>query len=495
MAKKENLNELKTHVYELINSGELEKNKSLITSKFNEMMSLVYASMAYARDNNTFFLYFLSKLEKEIDYELEAPAAVYITNGSYHLVLNPVMLVGFKIKEIKAVVIHEVYHIINNHIRREIENSDKYNYDHEVGNIAMDAAINQYIPNLPKGTVTLNMINNQFKIYSEIKSNQEWEYYYNLIIKSDGYKDWKQDKQNKIQKLKDLFNELSNALNSGGGNGNGDGKENSDSNNQNIEDIVNKIREFIKENNIVINPNITVNKSDQTDAFNNDIVKDLINHALQQSKGRGTVPGGIIEALNRLSKKPQIKWQDILKSIIPSIKCPYKKVQRVRNRLQPTRYDLNGKVSDKKNNILVAIDTSGSMSDKMIKNSLKEVLGIIKSAGIQPKITVVECDAKINKIYEVEKESDIQLKISGRGGTQFQPVFEYIYNCKRKNTENFDILIYFTDGYGEYEIPLKYKPDCQVMWVINTNNNGIYLSLRNPFCKKQFIKPLFPQNN
>lgn len=499
MKNKKNLDELKKEIHDLINNDE-NFDKKKVSSLFNELMSLIYASMAYKSDNNTFFLYFLSRMEKEIDFELQAPAAVYLNESIFVLTLNPVLLTMFKIKEIKAIIIHEIYHIIHGHIKRLMDNKDK-NVDTESTNIAMDCAINQFIFNLPEGCVTIEWIEKKYNI-NKLERYREWEYYYNEIINSSNYKEEMQKNKEIKKKLEDLFKELENSINNGNNNSN-NSQGNDDNNNGNgnnirkVSDILNDIKKIMEENNIVFAPDNHKRSGYGKKTIGvdvNKLIKELIESSLN-SNSRGNTPNGILEALNKLSKKPQIKWQDILRNVLPSIKCPYKKTIRVRNRLQPLRYDLNGKIPDKKSNILIAIDTSGSMTDMMISNSLKEVYGIIKASNIFPDITVVECDCEINKIYKLQSEKDIQYKVSGRGGTCFTPVFKYIYEKRIKESITYDIIVYFTDGYGENEIPIKYKPvDSNLIWVINTHhynkNAREQLSLNNPFTNNNFIKPL-----
>ena len=74
----------------------------------------------------------------------------------------------------------------------------------------------------------------------------------------------------------------------------------------------------------------------------------------------------------------------------------------------------------------------------------------------------------------LNKLSDIQMKVTGRGGTAFSPVIDYINNDKYYRDA---LLIYFTDGYGEKKIkkPLTYKN----LWVILGNEKD--LSLKEPY--------------
>ena len=58
-------------------------------------------------------------------------------------------------------------------------------------------------------------------------------------------------------------------------------------------------------------------------------------------------------------------------------------------------------------------------------------------------VTVIYCDAAVQKVERFENVSDLKLTRYGGGGTDFKPPFEYI------DKENLDVemLLYFTDGW------------------------------------------------
>ena len=65
--------------------------------------------------------------------------------------------------------------------------------------------------------------------------------------------------------------------------------------------------------------------------------------------------------------------------------------------------------------------------------------------------------------------------MKGRGGTCFTPVFKYM-RTERKMRDT-DLLIYFTDGYGDCSIP---KPRTyRNLWVVLKDAKN--LSLANPY--------------
>ena len=89
-------------------------------------------------------------------------------------------------------------------------------------------------------------------------------------------------------------------------------------------------------------------------------------------------------------------------------------------------------------------------------------------------ITVIECDAAVQRVYKAKTRADIQKKVMGRGGTWFSPVIDYVNNDKYFRDA---LLIYFTDGFGELEIP---KPRTyRNIWVVFGGAKN--LSLNEPY--------------
>lgn len=112
-----------------------------------------------------------------------------------------------------------------------------------------------------------------------------------------------------------------------------------------------------------------------------------------------------------------------------------------------------------KHDILVAIDTSGSVSTKELKDFISEIYHIWKAgAGVD----VIECDAKIYRIYPFKGTFDGTF--TGRGGTDFKPVIDYYNQCRKQ----YSTLVFFTDGYAPTDT---FKVMKQMIWVITSNGN------------------------
>lgn len=121
--------------------------------------------------------------------------------------------------------------------------------------------------------------------------------------------------------------------------------------------------------------------------------------------------------------------------------------------------------------LVVAIDTSGSCSRETVQRFLGETYSILSEKEnffSRMKVYIVQCDCFVQKVDVIHseeewKEYSRQITIQGRGGTDFRPVFELIRQEKeKKELKNLRALIYFTDGDGIYP---GQKPDYETAFV------------------------------
>ena len=117
--------------------------------------------------------------------------------------------------------------------------------------------------------------------------------------------------------------------------------------------------------------------------------------------------------------------------------------------------------------LVIAIDTSGSCSLDIIRKFMEETYSILSNHENffrKMNVYVIQCDSFIQDMAHITSEQDWQdylknLTIHGRGGTDFRPVFEYVEELRaKKELKDLKGLLYFTDGDGIYpEIPTDYK--------------------------------------
>ena len=120
--------------------------------------------------------------------------------------------------------------------------------------------------------------------------------------------------------------------------------------------------------------------------------------------------------------------------------------------------------------IVIAIDTSGSCSGDIASRFLRETCNLIRDMDIREKVNIriLECDVEIQKEVIIQAKEDIpnleEVEMSGWGGTSFVPVFQYVDDLLEKNENlNVRVLIYFSDGYGDFP---KQKPEYDTVFVL-----------------------------
>lgn len=200
-------------------------------------------------------------------------------------------------------------------------------------------------------------------------------------------------------------------------------------------------------------------------------------------KGRGLVSSKFESVLEKLKRKPAKIWKQIVTNAVISVPYKHKKTRNRLNRRQPENYKIAGELPDRKRHIVVVIDTSGSMSDETLSQVMSELYSVLQKLG-NLAFTIIECDAEVQRVYDVTNLRDLKFNLTGRGGTEFSPAIRYLNeNIKYRNSA----VVIITDGYGESEIvkPLFNK----LVWMVVTENDEkAYLSVNNLYGIKTVFK-------
>lgn len=394
--------------------------------EFFSLVEGVIISMLEGEDS--FFGQFLVRIERSIRFNITWPLATVPKMQGFKMYFNPILFLNCDKKEMQALFKHEIYHIMYGHHERERVLKNKYTTT--AVNLALDISINQFIKNLPMNSFKLERVNKEFNI--DLKEDKSIETYAEEI-------------ENAIKaKAKNIM------------------EANEDDDLSNMIDI-SKAHEVWEESNL-----------------NEDSIKDMTKKtAISAYNGKG--PKDIEAIINSYTEKAEISWQDALKKAIPSLRAGEKKTIMRRNRRQPERLDLRGSLPNNVPEVIVALDISASMSDEEFNKILVEVLEISRIRT--NKITVIECDNEIRRVYEIKSKNEIKKRVAKNGSTRFSPVFRYI---KENNLKN-HVLIYFTDGVGEKELEIK-PIKSNTIWVLIGEED---LSLEKPYGEIKRIESKF----
>lgn len=135
--------------------------------------------------------------------------------------------------------------------------------------------------------------------------------------------------------------------------------------------------------------------------------------------------------------------------------------------VEPLEYRENKRIRE----FVIAIDTSGSCQGSTVEKFLQKTYNILKNTESyfsRVNIHIIQCDSKIQRDVKVTSDQEFDaymqnVELSGFGGTDFRPVFEYVDDMiQRHEFQNLRGLIYFTDGKGTF--PEK-APDYETAFV------------------------------
>ena len=187
----------------------------------------------------------------------------------------------------------------------------------------------------------------------------------------------------------------------------------------------------------------------------NSLIKD---YAAREEKSWGSLEGHLKNQI-LASLNTKIDYRKVLKNFRASILSEKKHLTR----FKPSRrfgFEYMGSKREFTTKLLLAIDTSGSISNQNLKNFYGVINKFFKY-GIES-IDVLNFDCELQGEPVSFKKLQTSFTISGRGGTDFQPVFDYA-----KDHPEYDGVIILTDGYADH--PQK-KPGTKArfVWVLTS---------------------------
>ena len=487
-----------------VESGDINSLES-IQEDFLELMELLKLFLISERE--TYYGYFLMNMSFKVDFKANVIAGIVLNEYPPVFISNPLLLCKFSLKEIIYIICHEIEHVILNHPAEMIKENPKNNPDIAMRfNYAADASVNDRLNHdifknklaymsFPEGCIDSIAFAKTFNL-NNVLPNESYKYYFSLINDTNDEKASSPLNSALAMAAKKDAQDSDSDSNSGQGeeaeasgdekgdkSGQGKGKPTEDDtdgsgagqNGQKEQDD-----EVVTANNC---GDVSTHQwecgSDPEVA--QELAKEFVNeaHEMMSAEARGLLPAEFISQIEFFNKPPKISWEKILKKYVGTISADYRKTRMRLNRRQPERFDLSGKMNEKVLKIVVAIDTSASMSDEMISRVFDEIFGILSKKKYE--LTIIECDARIERWYRARNRSEVQKSVKGRGGTAFTPVINFI-NKDRYYRDA--LLIYFTDGFGESAIP---KPRTyRNMWVImrwdsRNKDSKPYLSVTEPY--------------
>jgi len=175
-----------------------------------------------------------------------------------------------------------------------------------------------------------------------------------------------------------------------------------------------------------------------------DEIKEAVLAAAAASDGAGNLPAGVKRIIQDMTA-PKMNWRELIRMQLEStIKSDYTWLRSSRRGWHMDAV-MPGMKLEPMIDIAISIDASGSMGEKILKDVLGEVAGIMEQFP-NYRIHVVSFDTEVYNPQQFDSENldDItEYEVMGGGGTDFDCVFRYF----KENEIEPKRHIMFTDGY------------------------------------------------
>jgi predicted metal-dependent peptidase len=359
-------------------------------------------------DTEPFFAAISRHVEKRADLSIPTAGVRVSGEGHYEMIYNPYFFAEFDAKIRLGVLKHEFYHLILEHVSARLPDADdgsgkKMN---RMWNVATDLSINTHIPDEIPAFGCIPGVGP----FADMPPMKTAEWYYAELKKKQ-----KENGEGEGDEFGDSFDD-----HEGWGEG----------------DIDPSVKEIAKQR-----------------------LKEMMKEAAEEAnkKNWGSVSSDMrADIMDRISNK--VNWRNVLRYFIKTSQRADKQntVKRLNKRFP---YIHAGRKVERRANIAISIDQSGSVSDEMLTKFFAELNGLAKLATF----TVIPFDCEVDEklIYVWKKGKHQKAKRVKFGGTDFDKPTEYV----NKHPE-FDGHIILTDMYAPKPKPSR----CPRMWM--TDKHG-----------------------
>ena len=347
----------------------------------------IIKAKVHLQKDNPFFAYLVMGLEFKEDNSFKSMGV----NGKGSCVYNSKWVETLDDGELKGVLAHEVLHLALQHLTRGED------LNHEIFNISADLVINNILGvndfELPNGLIPYR---NQFDLGNgvvvEDLHEKTAEMVYHELLKNEDFKE--RVKQNDDKRF-DIHEQSE-----------GDDKS---------------------------------KQAQET----NEKWKKALGEASVYARQKGNLPNGMERIIDDILNE-KVNWKHLLYKYMTRT-LPYDYTYS-----RPSKKSFGSgfympSILRENVEVCVSIDTSGSLNSEELGEFLGEITTLARTFN-NITINLIVCDSEIHEVYQLgNNDSDLikKLNISGGGGTDHNPVYDYI----QKELPNTKLLVNFTDGY------------------------------------------------
>lgn len=368
------------------------------------------------------------------------------TNGE-RVLYNPEFLESLPQPAVVGLIIHEIAHPLLGHLERS------KHMDHNTANIAFDYEINNLIEVYNKDAARKIILPADALVDVEKYKNEAGEVVYKKLMdekknnpppppppppKGKGKADSGGESESESDNDKDGNND-----NDGKDKGNGKGNSKPSS------------------SGMFEQPSGNVEKQSEV----NTRWREILSSTLQTAKLRGNASAELLQKFSSIMEPP-LKMRDLLEKYVCEFAMSDDSTKADKRWLANHDMCVSGMESERHGTIIFVKDTSGSITDDILKTSCSVIQDAVNTLNAS-RLIVLDVDAAVCDVQEFLPNEDIPLTCKGRGGTDFRPAFDWAND----NASDARVLIYLTDGWGEFP---KDVPDIPTLWLSWERNESDY---------------------
>lgn len=193
---------------------------------------------------------------------------------------------------------------------------------------------------------------------------------------------------------------------------------------------------------------------EEADAQAEKLVRQAFNAA---ARAAGDAPGHAKRVVEELDRS-RVDWREIVSRFVSDSVVKMTDWTAPSRRFSGSDYFMPAMKADGVATLVVAVDTSASVTDVVLKVFGAEMQGVLDS-GVVDRMEVIYADTEVRGTAAFERGDTVNLDGPGGGGTSFAPTMRHV----RENHQDAAALVYLTDldcsQWGE-------EPPLPVLWAV-----------------------------
>ncbi|MCI1975295.1 MAG: VWA-like domain-containing protein [Limosilactobacillus sp.] len=353
----------------------------------------------------------LLQVPRKIDQEQDAILGLSWRENQLEIRIAPTPLAELRSDEVVVLLEHEALHLLWQHPLRYADSPTP-----ALVQIATDIAVNQYLPEAPRKTMTLEKLERQLQ--RRVPPYQDSSDYLHLLLSLSD-----QEKQ-KLRTTGRNSISIDPAVKDA-----------------NLRQETHQGWQLGKSQLLPGNQQLRLAQ-----------IKKILHQAWTNTpkKDRGLLPGDVVAMLDTPSQKDQFNWQQVISYQFGTIAAGREEVVYRFNRRQPWRMELPGTVSRLVPRILTFVDNSGSVTDDELEGMLSQLSRLASNKHLPLEIYPFDAQVHSEQRQKLINGGRVTFRRVGGGGTSFQCIFDFLHN-QRVNPTSSQVII-MTDGWGEESI-------------------------------------------